>query len=234
MTVVWAIIWTLLGIFIILAALLLVPISFSGQAGIDETASFEAMLAWAGGLVAFQATAAGGLPPELHLRLGRWIRRLQPGTPKKQRKSTTKKFDLSWIDKVSPYLERQVFKELFRFLFRLERSVNLKLKFEGEIGFGDPELTGYLAGLLATLNSGQWECNLRPNFTETVLRFRGTMQGRMILARVLWLTGCLLLSPPVRSIWRSQRRKRKLKKQGQQKEVTAAPAFFIPYGSTKD
>lgn len=220
MTVWWAIIWTLLGILVILAAFLLVPVSFSGQAGLEETACFEAVLAWAGGLVAFQVTAAGGLPPEMRLRLGRWTRQLQPGASK-QRKSTTKKFDLSWIDKVSPYLNRQVFKEVFRYLFRLEHSLNLRLNFEGEVGFGDPELTGYLAGLLAALNSGQWECNLRLNFTETVLHFRGTVQGRVIPARVLWLTGRLLLSPQIRSICWSQWRTRKLKKQGQQKEVTA-------------
>jgi hypothetical protein len=217
--VVWVIIWTLLGLFIILAALLLVPVSFSGQAGLEETASFEAALVWAGSLVAFQAAAAGGQPLEMRLRLGRWTRRLQPGKPGQQdgnakpdmREGAAKRFDLSWIDKVNPYLDRQVFKEVFRYLFRLERSLDLKLRFEGEIGLGDPDLTGHLADLLATLNSGQWECNLQPNFTETVLRFRGTVQGRVLPASLFWLTGRLLLSQPIRKIWWSQFRKTKTK-----------------------
>ena len=219
MIVMWVIIWTLLGIFIILAVLLLVPVSFSGQAGLDETASFEGTLVWAGSLVTFQTVATGGQPLEMHLRLGRWTRRLQPGQQKsvakrsktKHQECCAQKFDRSWIDKVNPYLDRQVFKEVFRYLFRLERSLDLKLSFEGEIGFGDPDLTSYLAGFLAVLNAGQWECNLQPNFTETVLHFRGTMQGRLLPASLIWLTGSLLLSEPIRKIWWSQLRKTKNK-----------------------
>ncbi len=110
---------------------------------------------------------------------------------------------------MNPYLDRQVFKEVFRYLFRLERSLDLKLSFVGEIGFGDPDLTGYLAGFLAVLNAGQWECNLKTNFTETVLHFRGTVQGRVPPASLIWLTGRLLLSEPIRKIWWSQLRKTK-------------------------
>jgi hypothetical protein len=193
----WAIIWTLLGIWIILAAILLVPVSFSGQAGLDETASFEGTLAGAGSLVTLQAIATAGQPLELHLHLGRWARRWQLGN------------DLSWIGKLNPYLNRQVFKEVFRYLFQLERSLDLKLSFEGEIGLGDPDLNGCLSGFLGTLNTGQWECNLQPNLTETVLHFRGTMQGRLRPASLIWLTGRLLLSEPIRKIWRAQLRKTK-------------------------
>jgi hypothetical protein len=216
--VMWVIIWTLLGICIIVAAFLLVPVSFSGQVVLDETASFEGTLVGAGSLVAFQAVAAGGQPLEIHLRLGRWTRRLHLGQQKsvgkrraKHQEGYAKKFYLSWIDKLNPYLDRQVFKEVFRYLFRLERSLDLKLSFEGEIGFGDPDLAGYLSGFLDVLNAGQWECNLQPNFTETVLRFRSTMQGRLRPASLIWLTGRLLLSEPIRNIWRSQLRKTKNK-----------------------
>jgi hypothetical protein len=214
----WVIIWTLLGICIIVAAFLLVPVSFSGQVVLDETASFEGTLVGAGSLVAFQAVATGGQPLEIHLHLGRWTRRLHLGQQKsvgkrraKHQEGCAKKFDLSWIDKLNPYLDRQVFKEVFRYLFRLERSLDLKLSFEGEIGFGDPDLTGYLSGFLDVLNAGQWECNLQPNFTETVLHFRGTLQGRLRPASLIWLAGRLLLSEPIRNIWRSQLRKTKNK-----------------------
>jgi hypothetical protein len=203
----WAIIWTLLGIWIVLAAILLVPISFSGQAGLDETASLEGTLAGAGSLVTLQAVATAGQPLELHLHLGHWTRRWQIGS------------DLSWINRLQPYLDRQVFKEVFRYLFQLERSLDLKLSFEGEIGLGDPDLNGYLSGFLGILNTGQWECNLQPNLTETVLRFRGTMQGRLRPASLIWLTGRLLLSKPIRKIWRAQLSKTKNKIQTKQAVV---------------
>ncbi len=119
MIVMSIIIWTLLGLFILLSMLLLTPVGFSAQAGLDETASFEAVLVWAGGLASFQAAAAGGQPLEMRLRLGRWTRRLQP-------ESTVKMFDLFWTGKVSPYLDKQVLKEVFRCLFRLERLISTK------------------------------------------------------------------------------------------------------------
>ena len=210
MIVMWVLIWILLGIFIILAALLLIPVSFSGQAGLDETASFESTLVWAVGLVTIQAS--GGQPLEVYLRLGRRCWRLQQGDQRgvlKRRGRPLKKFDLSWINTVSAYLDQNVLKEVFRYLFRLERSLDLKLSFAGEIGLGDPDLTGYLAGFLGALNTGQWECNLQPNFTETVLHFQGSLQGRVVPAIVLWLTGRLIFSQPIRTIWWSRLRKPK-------------------------
>lgn len=218
MAVLMTIIWILLGLIILLIALLLVPFNFSGQAGLEETASFEGMLTWASGLLGFQATAAGGQPASVRLRLGPWSRQTHWGETKKPERRL-KKFDFSWLQKAKPFLDQDVLKEVFRCLFRLERSLDLRLRFEGEIGFGDPNLTGYLAGLLAALNTGQWECNLQPNFTEEVLHFQGSVQGRVIPARMLWLTGRLLLSNPVRSIWWSQLRKFRTKNNDQQKEV---------------
>jgi hypothetical protein len=217
--VTWVIIWTLVGILIIPATLLLVPVSFSGQAGLDESASFKASLAWAGGLSSLQAAATGGQPLEIRLHFGRWNWPLQPGqqkNPGKQSKalchdSVTEKFVVPWIEKVNPYVDQQVFTEVFRFLFLLERSLDLKLSFEGEVGFSDPDLTGYLTGFLATLNSGQWECDLQPNFTDTVLHFRGIVQGRVLPVNLIWLTGRLLLSEPIRKIWWSQLRKTRIK-----------------------
>ena len=219
MIVFWILLWILLGIVILLAALLLVPFNFSAQAGLDdEIASFESLLSWAGGLIGFQVVATGGQPAVLRLRLGRWTRQLQGNAGKKQERRPGK-FDLTWTRTARSYLDKQVLREVFRYLFQLERSLDLRLSFEGEVGFEDPDLTGYLAALLATLNPGQWECHLQPNFTEEVLRFRGSVQGRVILARLLWLTGCLLLSAPVRSIWWSQFKTRKSKNQGQKKEA---------------
>jgi hypothetical protein len=203
------IIWTLLGLFILLSGLLLVPLSFSAQAGLDETASFEAVLALAGGLVTIQTAATGGQPLEMRLRLGRWTRRLKP-------ESAVKRFVRFWTDKAAPYLDKQVMKEVLRYLFRLERSLGLKFCFEGEIGLGDPDLTGHLAEFLKALNAGQWECRLQPNFTDTALRFQGTVQGKALPISLFWLTGRLLLSPPVRSVWwlRSRNPKNKIKTGG--------------------
>ncbi len=216
----WVLLWILLGIVILLAVLLLTPFNFSAQAGLnDEIANFEGRLSWAGRLIEFQVVATGGQPVQMSLRLGRWTRQLRWIKAKKQERRRPGKVDLAWTRTARSYLDKQVLREVFRCLFRLERSLDLRLSFEGEAGFEDPDLTGYLAGLLATLNPGQWECHLQPNFAEAVLRFQGSVQGRAILARLLWLTGLLLLSAPVRSIWWSQLITRKLKKRGQQKEA---------------
>ncbi|MGD0154062.1 MAG: hypothetical protein ABSC17_09970 [Thermacetogeniaceae bacterium] len=219
MIVLWTIFWILVGIVILLAALLTAPLNFSAQAGLDdEIASFEGLLSWAGRLIGFQVVATSGQPVQMSVRFGHWTRQLQGGKAKKQERRPGK-FDLAWTRTARSYLDKQVLREVFRCLFRLERSLDLRLSFEGEVGFEDPDLTGYLAGLLAVLNPGQWECHLQPNFTKEVLRFQGSVQGRIVPAKLLWLTGCLLLSTPVRSIWWSQLKIRMSKYQSQKKEA---------------
>lgn len=191
-----------LGVIILLPlALLLVPVTFQAQACLAEKTAGEARIAWAGGLFAARFVFANSVP-DFFVRFGIWEKRLpKAGSRNKQKKiSGTKKSNKQMnFRHVKTFINTSLLKEVCGFLNRFQRSLNLSL--EGEYGTDDPALTGFIAGILAALNSSHCNLRLHPNFSETTLNLRGMIRGRLIPAVLICQFFVFLLAASVRKIW---------------------------------
>ncbi|OAT85221.1 DUF2953 domain-containing protein [Desulfotomaculum copahuensis] len=210
----------LLILFVIILALLIIlalPVTFWGRVRLNEKLAGEGELAWAGGLVAARLGMLDN-KPAFSLRVGRWTGRpprsgrKKPARPKQEKKRKPDQTRNAFrIKRLAPFLDGPLLKRAFAYLRRIWRSLDLKLRLEGEYGTGDPALTGYLTSLVSALHDSRLELHLRPNFAETALDLRGEVGGRLVPVRFLWLTGGFLLAAPVRRLWWSRIIKRKTK-----------------------
>jgi len=191
-----------LGVIILLPlALLLVPVTFQAQACLAEKAAGEGKLAWAGGLLAARFVFANS-KPDFFVRFGIWEKSLpKTGSHSKRKKiSRTKKSNKQMnFRHVKTFINTSLLKEVCRFLNRSQKSLNLSL--EGEYGTADPALTGFVAGILAALNSSHCNLRLHPNFSETTLNLRGMIRGRLIPMVLICQFFAFLLAASVRKIW---------------------------------
>jgi len=204
----------LLGVIFLPIIVLCLPVAFSGKVHMVEKVMGEGEVVWAWGLVAARLDVREG-KTNFSLRLGplniRPRRREEQNEIKKTRKprhpgqrGKNKRNGPRAVSRwksIAGFLDNRLIGKAFSFLRRLIRSLNLKFRLEGEYGTGDPALTGYVAGLLAALNSGRGEWSPRPNFTEAILDLRGEFRGRVIPAGLLWHTGGFFLAAPVRRLW---------------------------------
>jgi hypothetical protein len=73
-----------------------------------------------------------------------------------------------------------------------------KFDLRAEIGFGDPSLTGYLAGAVYIVNSClDAKLRITPNFQQPVTDFSVFAKGRVSAARILGPIAVFLLNKPV-------------------------------------
>ncbi len=188
-------------------AIIMVPFSFQVQGCLADKATGEGKLAWAGGLLAVRFVFANS-KPDFFVRFGIWEKRLPKEASQSEQKKAnrarktnrTKKINKQTnFGQVVTFLNTSLIKEACRFLNRFQRSLNLSL--EGEYGTGDPALTGFIAGILAALNSSHCNLRLHPNFSETTLNLRGMIHGRLIPAVLICQFLVFLLAAAVRKIW---------------------------------
>lgn len=198
----------LFGVIILLPlAILMVPFSFQVQGCLADKAAGEGKLAWAGGLLAVRFVFANS-KPDFFVRFVIWEKRLpkeanqsEQKKAKRTRKTNRTKKTNKQINfgQVVTFLNTSLIKEVCRFLIRFQRSLNLRL--EGEYGTDDPALTGFLAGLIAAINSSHCNLRLHPNFSETTLNLRGEMRGRLFPMMLICQFFGFLLAASVRKIW---------------------------------
>ena len=189
-------------IIILPLAVLLAPVSFHVKARLAEKAACEGELAWAGGLLAAKFVFKDNIP-SFFLHFGIWGKHLERGRNPSKRKRTSQKKSTKHlrVRYIKPFINTRFLKEVFRFLNRFQRSLNLRLSLEGEYGTNDPAFTGFIAGLIAALNSNRCCLCLYPNFSETTLNLQGEIRGRLIPARLICLIFRTLFAAPVRKIW---------------------------------
>lgn len=207
------------GAVFLLFTVLCLPVTFAGRIHLTEKISGEGEMAWAGGLVAVRLGTRDG-KTDFSWRLGPFNGRPRSrdgretsGKPREFRRAGKKKKygntgperkrsqPASGWKSITLLADRRLAGRTVSFLGRLFRSLRLKLRLEGEYGTGDPALTGYLAAVLASLNSGPKNLSLRPNFTEAFLDLRGEFRGRAIPVELVLQTGSFLLAAPVRRVW---------------------------------
>jgi hypothetical protein len=83
---------------------------------------------------------------------------------------------------------------------------------EGTYGFDDPYYTGITCALINTLMPyiEGFRVNLTPVFDEAVLKGRFKIQGKVVMAVILWIAIKFILSQPVRNKLFKRERKRKV------------------------
>lgn len=216
------IMWAVVSIAIVIAVVLLTPISFHAQGCLAEKKNFRGEISWAGGLTSFSMVMAesGNI---FSIRLGFWSKQLHKKSSIDQKEETieknkakakekdrakekekdkaTKNTDRPGLSDIKTYINKLLFKEVLAFLGRAYRSLNLRLCVEGEYGAGDPAVTGYLSALVGLFNSSCCKLRLNPNFEELVLNLRGEMRARLIPAVLIFHTIGFFFAPAVRKIW---------------------------------
>jgi hypothetical protein len=199
--------------------LLSLPVAFAGRVRWAERLSGEMELALAGGLVQTRM-AMTGRTPVLSLRLATlpWFQlRRKPGDPpagkRKVKNKQVKKRHLSWSKGKELLLNSQAWQRAISYARSVYKSLRLNLRLEGEYGTEDPALTGWLSALVGVLAGGPLELDLCPVFDGPCLDIRGELHGRLIPAKILWLTGGFLLTRPVRQLWWPKTGKRRSKLQ---------------------
>lgn len=214
--------WAVVSIAIVIAVVLLTPISFHAQGCLAEKKNFRGEISWAGGLTSFSMVMAesGNI---FSIRLGFWSKQLHKKSSIDQKEETieknkakakekdrakekekdkaTKNTDRPGLSDIKTYINKLLFKEVLAFLGRAYRSLNLRLCVEGEYGAGDPAVTGYLSALVGLFNSSCCKLRLNPNFEELVLNLRGEMRARLIPAVLIFHTIGFFFAPAVRKIW---------------------------------
>lgn len=208
--IIWVLIWLLVLITVIVLAVLLAPISLHAQGCLADKKELRGKINWAGGLVSFSMFMSenGNVSA---VRFGFWSKRLdqeKAGAPKKKRKEKKKDAEKEAKDgsrpgfsDIVPFFSRHLWKEVFAFLGRAFRSLNLRLCLEGEYGADDPALTGYLSALVGLINSSRFKLDLNPNFQEFVLDLRGEMRARLVPAVLIFHAVVFFFGPAVRKIW---------------------------------
>lgn len=211
------VLFILSGAVLLLLILLALPLTFYGRIRLNEKLAGEGELAWAGGLVAARLGMLDN-KPAFSLRVGRWTgrlprsRRKNAARPKQEKRHKPDQTRTAFrVKRLVQFLDGPLLKRAFAYLRRVGRSLDLRLRLEGEYGTGDPALTGYLSSLVAALHGSRLELHLSPNYAETFLDLRGELGGRLVPAQFLWLTGGFLLAAPVRYLWWSRLIKRKTK-----------------------
>jgi hypothetical protein len=174
------------------------PFSFQVQGCLAEKAAGEGKLAWAGGLLAVRFVFANS-KPDFFVRFGIWEKRLPKEASQSEQKKASRTRKTYRTGQVVTFLNTSLIKEVCRFLIRFQRSLNLRL--EGEYGTDDPALTGFLAGLIAAINSSHCNLRLHPNFSATTLNLRGEISGRLVPMMLICQFFGFLLAASVRKIW---------------------------------
>lgn len=208
------IMWVVVSIAIVIAVVLLTPISFHARGCLAEKKNFRGEITWAGGLTSFSMVMAesGNV---FSVRLGFWSKRLNKKRSTEQKEETKEKAKDKTKDKtkdraikntpgildIKTYINKMLFKEVLAYSRRVFRSLNLRLCLEGEYGAGDPAVTGYLSALIGLFNSSRCRLRLNPNFQELVLNLCGEMRARLIPAVLVFHTIGFFFAPAVRKIW---------------------------------
>ncbi|MFX4262305.1 DUF2953 domain-containing protein [Pelotomaculum propionicicum] len=204
------IMWAVIAIAIIIAVVLLTPISLHAQGCLAEKKNFRGEISWAGGLTSFSMVMAesGNI---FYVRLGFWRKRLHEKSSAvqkekakdkiKEKAKETKKTNRQGFSDIKIFFNRLLLKEVLAFLGRAHRSLNLRLCLEGEYGAGDPAVTGYLSALVGLINSSRCTLRLNPNFQELILNLCGEMSATLIPAVLIFHTIGFFFAPAVRKIW---------------------------------
>lgn len=205
--------WAVIAIAIVIAAVLLTPISLHAKGCLANQKNFQGEIGWAGGLTSFSMVVAesGNV---FSVRLGFWCKQLQKSSPAqkekikekirgetKEKTRVTKNTNRPGTLGINTFFNISLLREMFAFLSRAFRSLNLKLCVEGEYGAGDPAVTGYLSALVGLINSSRCKLRLNPNFQELILNLRGEMRAHLIPAVLIFHTIRFFFAPAVRRIW---------------------------------
>lgn len=208
------IMWAVIAIAIVIAAVLLTPVSLHARGCLADQKNFRGEISWAGGLTSFSMVMAenGNV---FSVRLCFWSKRLNKKSSADQKEETkekikekakekskkTKNTGRPGLSEIKTLFNRLLLKEIFAFLSRAFRSLNLRLCVEGEYGAGDPAVTGCLSALAGLINSSRCKLRLNPNFQELVLNLRGEMRANLIPAVLIFHTIRFFFAPAVRRIW---------------------------------
>ncbi len=212
------IMWAVIALAIVIAAVLLMPISLHARGCLAEKKNFQGEISWAGGLTSFSMVMdeSGNV---FSVRLGFWSKRLNKKRSTDQKEETKERIKEKEKAKdgakeraikntkrpglldIKTYINKLLFKEVLAFISRAFRSLNLRLCVEGEYGAGDPAVTGYLSALVGLINCSRCKLRLNPNFQEPVLNLCGEMHARLVPAVLIFHTIRFFFAPAVRKVW---------------------------------
>lgn len=217
------IVYILLAIFLIMVALLFVPLHFFAQGRITEEFALEMVLAWAGGLVTARWRLPPGEKPGAEVRVGPWSKPHRPKESAEPAQSTDQDDEAGKNQRlrrqdqppandsprktnrnvVRAILDRQVLAEVLAFLAAIWRSLRLRCNLDGYYGTDDPASTAYIAAFIAALkHCGRYPgLNLIPRFDQLTVNLTGALQGQLVPGLIILDLGRFMLKRPIRKIW---------------------------------
>ncbi len=176
---------------------LVLPVSFQGKVQVKNAFRGYGEVSGLGGWIRLYVAKEPGAETRRYLRLFCWEKNLAAGKAK-----TESKKQKPGAGRFLDVLNLELMNAVYRCLIRLVPCFHLEARLDGEYGTGDPALTGMLSGVIAALAVEQPRVRLNPNFMEAYLDIEGEVKGRFFPIVVIWYTVALLLSSPVRSLWR--------------------------------
>lgn len=188
---------------LILIFLLFIPLKFYGQGSYGGSISAEIWVTWAWGGVSSHWYIAPSEPARSTIRMGPWISNLPNHKVRSPNRNKTKKpktTHLNWAV-IRTCLDKQVFRELHRFLIQIWQSLSMCGTITGEFGTYDPALTGYITALIAMLNVRGLTLRLIPQFADNSINLRGNMHGKIIPGFIIRDLGIFVFKKPIRNIW---------------------------------
>lgn len=189
----------LLLILTIILALLFIPFDYHVHGEKYETAFLQLMVSWLfGGIGIYYSISTDGAEGYIRI-LGMKIA-ISPG---KHHKEKEKKKHVSYLRK--DFIER-LLKAIGEMLNHIKPR---RFEVNGCFGFEDPYNTSilWLCILALPLHHKNFNINITPAFYDEILEGRFIIEGRMVLAVLLWIAAKLRLSRPVKNIIKERKKK---------------------------
>lgn len=197
----------LLIMILIILALVLIPIDYSAQGQKYESASIQVNVSSLFGGVVVNYSRRYGYSAEscvkmLCFRLRKKTKDVQKKI-KEEKKHKKEKGKINFLNK--DFLKR-VFEAIGDFLNHIKPR---RLEVNGVFGFDGPYDTSivWLFILAMPLHDKNFNIKLHPVFDDEVFEGRFVIEGRIVLAVVLWIAVKLMLSQPVRNIKKERKRR---------------------------
>lgn len=189
--------YILAALIILITLVLIVPFEFYLNAQKKEAASITAKLSLIYGLFSLHFTKRYSQQPKICIRifgLRKIIRMDKNNKSKKRRKQKPKE-----QDDFRNYLDADYLKSVLSSIKKVLSHIKVK-KFgiEGRLGLDDPYITGIVCALLNVLSTEPKFKNFKINmvFDDEVIEGKGIIQGRGVLAYIIYIALKLYLSRP--------------------------------------
>jgi len=214
MIIVDIIIFILLLLSLILLAVLFIPIEYSARGHRDEdTFAVSANISWFfKGLILSFIKQKGSMYQLIFKALGFEVNQNKKQESEYKKKKEKKKEENSKKN-AGRFLNKKFIEQVLKALNDVLKYLKPRiLDIEGKFGFDDPSLTGLSCILVYNipLRGQNYNINITPAFDEEVLEGKFNIQGRIVIAVILWIALKFVLSPPVRNIILKRKEGKKL------------------------